>query len=317
MGSIDGLDNLMIARRLMQHAERAARRKAGEVVDEMSLKEEMEADQALLSPEASSIDKTQAAVTPNTNKVEQQSVNLADLIQRLHDLENGQGQTATGGAQRTTVQAIQKETLEIEINFDANTPVEGLVVRDKNLAETDRYRFEFSDNTTLTIVDKWAKKSTRIWGDPHIDLSDEEGQNNGDFKDLKGSDAQTTFMLLDGTRLTISAKDSGLIQEVDIFKGSQHVHGLGQDAKNLTAENERFSTPVTTDAATAQHSVQLGDVVYAGGDGNDWFAKSGQLVWGHNNPNMMYSRPGPTLSFQVRHTIESQITVEHQLDQKV
>ena len=104
-----------------------------------------------------------------------------------------------------------------------------MAVRSKSMAETDRYRFSFSNNgADLTITDKWSMKNTQIWGDPHIDTNDEEGDFNGEFKDLTNSNAHTTFLLRDGTRVTFKALDTGLIEEVDIIKENAHVKGYDQ-----------------------------------------------------------------------------------------
>lgn len=92
------------------------------------------------------------------------------------------------------------------------------MVHDQNYAKSNSYLFKFTDGSTFTILDKWSNKSTTIWGDPHVDVSDVEGASDGDFKDLKTSDEFTTFMLGDGTRVTFKAKDAGIIERVDIFQ---------------------------------------------------------------------------------------------------
>ena len=148
-------------------------------------------------------------------------ISLGDLIQQLRSLDARQdttGQQVNNPLMNvTTVEVTTTIQEEFTFQYSSLEPVDGLVVRNRNLAETDRYAFNFSDGTTLKITDKWSGKSTTIWGDPHVDVSDVQGNNDGDFKDLTASDSHTTFMLQDGTRLTITAKDAGIIEGVDIF----------------------------------------------------------------------------------------------------
>ena len=148
--------------------------------------------------------------------------------------------------------------------------MDGLVVRSKNLAETNTYAFEFIDGVTFKITDKATGKSTTIWGDPHVDTSDEEGASNGEFSDLKTSDKFTTFQLRDGTRLTFTAKDNGIIEAVDIYKENQHVQGTGAASASFGPKTGLFDSTVKTTSVSDSRPA-LGDVVYAGGDGNDWF----------------------------------------------
>jgi hypothetical protein len=181
----------------------------------------------------------------------------------------------------------------------------GLEVINENIAQTDRYLFEFRDGATFTIKDKWSDRSTTIWGDPHVDVVDVEGNLDGDFKDLTSSDRYTTFMLQDGTRVTFTALESGIIEKVDIIRGSQHVQGTGaasEDWNNGT--NQLFGIEVYNNAAESESSLDKGDVVYVGGDGNDWFNETGVLVWGKNIGPVMQSRPAGSLEITVRQKIE-------------
>ena len=238
--------------------------------------------------------------------MENEKIHLKDLIQQLGLIQNNQKDT---GGQGTRVTIREKVSIveELEVNYDALIPVDGLVVRNSQLAETDRYRFEFSDGTTLKIVDKWSGKSTTIWGDPHIDSSDIEGNNDGDFKDLTNSDSHTTFMLQDGTRLTITAKDAGIIEAVDIFKGNQHVNGTGAGSKSWSEKNALFNLVVGISTGTS--SLAVGDVVYAGGDGNDWFDASHNLVWGKTTGPVITSRPAARLQVNYRYSETREIAV--------
>ena len=117
-------------------------------------------------------------------------------------------------------------------------------------------------------------------------------------------------MLKDGTRLTFKAKDDGLIEQVDIFKGSQHVKGLGEAAKDFAAESGLFNKNVLTDASSAASSIQIGDVVYAGGDGNDWFDANNKLIWGKTTGEVITQRPSAILEFRYSQTVTQSISVQ-------
>jgi hypothetical protein len=109
-----------------------------------------------------------------------------------------------------------------------------------------------------------------------------KGDRNGESLDLKNSNSLTTFILMDGTRVTFNATDYGVIENVDIISGSQHVHGNGQ-ASESWSKSELFTPQVLTDGTTPNFDISRGDAVFVGGDGNDWFTASGLLVWGHSN----------------------------------
>jgi hypothetical protein len=297
------MQDLIAVRRLLQHASKLEARKKDPHAKVKSLKDEYEEDQVTLSGENLSVN----APKTSPGKVENENIRLKDLVQQLGLMQSEQMGTGSQGNQvaiREKVSIVE----ELEVNYDALTPVEGLVVRNSQLAETDRYRFEFSDGTTLKIVDKWSGKSTTIWCDPHIDSSDIEGNNDGDFKDLTTSDSHTTFMLQDGTRLTITAKDAGIIEAVDIFKGSQHVTGTGAGSKSWSEKNALFNLVVGTSAGTS--ALAVGDVVYDGGDGNDWFDTSHNLVWGKTTGPVITSRPAARLQVNYRYSETREVAVK-------
>jgi hypothetical protein len=159
------------------------------------------------------------------------------------------------------------------------------------VAETDRYLFEFLDGGTFRITDKWTGKITTIWGDPHVDTSDQAGASNGEFSDLKGSDSQTTLLLQDGSRVTFTARDQGVIERVDIFQGDQHAWGIGAGSKDWSEETGLFHGQVESDGASAARALAMGDVVHAGGDGADWFDAAGNLIWGATTGPTVTERP--------------------------
>jgi hypothetical protein len=234
-------------------------------------------------------------------------IKLSDLFARLDELRNNP-QAAVEKEQQSMARLdvkAERRTTEIEVKYNVNKPVKGLEVINENIAQTDRYLFEFRDGATFTIKDKRSDRSTTIWGDPHVDVVDVEGNLDGDFKDLTSSDRYTTFMLQDGTRVTFTALESGIIEKVDIIRGSQHVQGTGaasEDWNNGT--NQLFGIEVYNNAAESESSLDKGDVVHVGGDGNDWFNETGVLVWGKNIGPVMQSRPAGSLEITVRQKIE-------------
>ena len=309
------ITDIRMAYRLILHSRLAEAKNKGDKAAEKAAQAEIDRDDA----EISSAGRAAHASSVNADgKSEDLNVNirLSDLIKKLHEVsaENPKTQQTTQQTQTVTIQ----QTIETEasLSYYQLERIDDLVLKNRNLAETDRYRFEFQNGSTLKITDKWSNRSTTIWGDPHIDTSDEEGANDGDFKDLKGSDQYTTFMLSDGTRLTITARDNGIIEMVDIFKGSQHLAGIGGGSKSYDEENSLFNTQVKTDATSASSLVPMGDVVYAGGDGNDWFDAAKNLIWGTTTGPVVTSRPSSFLEFQYSQRITQSITVS-QVNQQV
>ena len=106
------------------------------------------------------------------------------------------------------------------------------------------------------------------------------------------------MMLQDGTRVTFTARDNGIIEKVDIFKGQQHLGGTGAGLKDFNAETGMFAK--TVDSATSSSSVAMGDTVYAGGDGADWYDASGKLVWGKTTGPGATTRPDAILQMSYR-----------------
>lgn len=301
------LSNLMIARRLMEIENNAELRRRGKHVDEKSALDYFEEDQVLISGSAPSDTNPDAAPLP---PIENMDIKLSDLHGKLQNLQNANTPKADVPEEGFTVTASQSVEIKLELRYRSNTPLEGLVVHDQNYAESDRYLFKFADGSTFTILDKWTNKSTTIWGDPHVDVSDVDGNSDGDFKDLKASDDFTTFMLMDGTRVTFKAKDAGFIEQVDIFKGSQHVKGIGSDSKEFSPETGLFSTKVQNNEAFVANQVPIGDLIFAGGDGNDWFDAGNKLIWGKTTGPIVTQRPLATLEFYYRQTVSQSISVQ-------
>ncbi len=238
-------------------------------------------------------------------------IRLSDLMTRLRDLNTTPASASPPQTIATEVAVAAQTETTVHVEYRTLEPVQGLVLRDQHLAETDRYAFEFQDGATFRIIDKWSGKSTTIWGDPHVDTSDEEGDGNGEFDDLTASDRYTTLELQDGTRVTFTAPDSGVIEAVDIFKGTQHVHGIGSGSKEWSDTSCLFARSAD-DALTAASALPLGDVVHAGGDGNDWFDALGRLVWGRTTGLAPATRPAFTLETTIAQ--QERLTISRTID---
>jgi len=297
------LDQILIARRLMMSAQRAEDRRKGKHVDEKSLKEEMDADQALISGNAPAAN---VGTQPFHPKTVDTQIKLPELSARLNEVNSQQVNDQFAQVQVNVQQTVETQA---SLRYTVLEKVDGLVRRSQTQAETDRYSFEFSDGTTFKITDKWTNRSTTIWGDPHVDVNDVEGTNDGDFQDLKTSNSHTTFMLQDGTRVTFKARDDSLIESVDIFKGSQHLGGIGEASKNWDSEKGLFASGVDETAGKSA-SVPMGDTVFAGGDGNDWFSARGQLVWGKTTGPTVTQRPSAVIQFEYQEKISTQVSVQ-------
>lgn len=297
----DYIDDARIAHRLMELARKAQDRRIGKKVEETS-EVESQKDEVILSGSAPA---KPASLKTNAVPVENTDVNLSQLIAKLKELYNNRQQGTT------QVQASVTQTVQIEASFSYSEldNVDGLVRNSDKSAETDRYLFEFQDGVTFKITDKWTNRSTTVWGDPHVDVNDLEGNYDGDFKDLKSSNSQTTFMLLDSTRVTFTARDDGVIEKVDIFKGSQHLEGIGQGSTEWTDGNSMFASDV--DAKTSKAlTLAKGDTVVAGGDGNDWYTEDGQLLWGKTTGPEVTSRPSAVWQMSYKETATQQATVQ-------
>jgi hypothetical protein len=70
-----------------------------------------------------------------------------------------------------------------------------------------------------------------------------------------------------------------------------------------------FEERVRNDATLASSSVPMGDVVYAGGDGNDWFDANKNLIWGKTTGLIVTSRPSSFLQLEYYQKVTQQVTV--------
>jgi len=55
--------------------------------------------------------------------------------------------------------------------------------------------------------------------------------------------------------------------------------------------------------------VPVGDTVYAGGDGNDWFDAAKNLIWGQTSGHVVTSRPSSTIEYTYGQRIIQQVSI--------
>jgi hypothetical protein len=296
--------DIRMAYRLLLHNKFSEARQKGDKIAEKAASSDLKKDDAQISEAGKSAQSARVSLPNRVNDINV-DIRLSDLYNKIY----GPIEKPQQSPQAVVIEFFQQIKTEASKTYSNLEHVKGLVVKNRNLAETDRYRFEFSDGSTLKITDKWSNKSTTIWGDPHVDTSDQPGELNGDFKDLRGSDRYTTFMLAESTRVTFTAYDDGIIEQVDIFKGSQHLVGIGAGSKSWSEENGLFAKAVSNDAFSALSLVPVGDAVYAGGDGNDWFDASKNLIWGQTTGPMVTSKPSSLIEFTYNQRVTQQVSV--------
>lgn len=142
----------------------------------------------------------------------------------------------------TTFQAQASVTaLSVNVNLNANVSLQGpqlsnpthaSTVKEGGLVkfENDNYRITAGDNNEVNILDKHTGESTRIWGDPHVDVN---GKRAFDFW------GTTTFALKDGTKLTIETTPFNqnpqmtLASKVTITNGDYGVQISGVDTNKV------------------------------------------------------------------------------------
>jgi hypothetical protein len=189
---------------------------------------------------------------------------------------------ATRSADRRaeTVAVFASLAIEVREQFVAasqsvvHTSQDGLTVVDPRTISTDRYEIAFESADAVRITDRASGEFTRVWGDPHVDLSTRPGDRDGEFSDLSGSQYVTTFRLTDGTRVRFDAPDTGVVRHVDVIRGDTQISGTGYtDATGQVGLFHEVGSAGTT-------PIDEGDVVVAGEDGATWYNAAGRRIWG-------------------------------------
>ena len=175
-----------------------------------------------------------------------------------------------------------REVVETELTIVPNLNPDELFYLDPNLIESDRYFF-FLDfgGSNFTILDKWTTHSTQILIKP---LDDEfsapfiDAMNT--VKDIKSLENIVTFMLMDGTRITIQSKKGDYFRCIDVLKNNFRCHANGSTSEDNVQHSAFFEPAIFEDGYISEATIPRGKTVFAGGKGNDWYDSSGLLIWG-------------------------------------
>jgi hypothetical protein len=126
------------------------------------------------------------------------------------------------------------------------------------------YKLSFENKLNAWQLTDAEGNTVRIWGDPHVD-EDADGKTDWDFKH------DSTFILEDGTKITVGTKDIGnrltVTDDLTITKGDQAivVTGIGDNDLRISdvMGNGRELDEVTNDG-----------YVFRQGEGvNDWYSR--------------------------------------------
>jgi Domain of Unknown Function (DUF1521) len=117
-------------------------------------------------------------------------------------------------------------------------------------------------------------KTTRIWGDPHVDEGDRDGNSDWDFK------RNSTFVLGDGTRINVTTVPGGadgmtVTGSLEIISGNDRV-----EVENIDKGKGEIGT-VTQDGYQRANSFD-GDVFVMGRESDDWSFTGREIVGSKN-----------------------------------
>jgi hypothetical protein len=116
--------------------------------------------------------------------------------------------------------------------------------------------------------------SSEIWGDPHVNESDRNGNADWDFKN------DSTFVLGDGTRINVSTKPGGrdgmtVTSSIEVISGNDRV------VANLENEKPQISE-VTHDGFQHVNSFGGKDVFVMGDNAADWTYQGREIIGSEN-----------------------------------
>jgi hypothetical protein len=117
-------------------------------------------------------------------------------------------------------------------------------------------------------------KTTRVWGDPHIDEGDRDGANDWEFK------RNSTFVLGDGTRINVTTAPFGsngatVTSQLEVISGNDRVTVSDVD------KGKGKIGAITQDGYQHANGFQ-GDVFVMGREADDW-SYTGREITGSEN----------------------------------
>jgi uncharacterized protein DUF1521 len=158
--------------------------------------------------------------------------------------------------------------------IDSAPPAGSLSVgKDGVITTPGGYKLEATKQFEWTITAPDGKKSTRIWGDPHVEESD---GTKWDFK------RDSTFVLPDGTRINCDTTPWSGNPNMTVTKGLEII--AGNERVQVTDIDKGKGKPgaVTQDGFAHVNSFGNNDAFVLGGDGDDWTFQGKEIV-GSNN----------------------------------
>jgi hypothetical protein len=115
-------------------------------------------------------------------------------------------------------------------------------------------------------------KTTRVWGDPHVDEGD---GGKWDFK------RDSTFMLGDGTRINVTTKPSGA--NATVTHGLEIISGNDRVQFNNVDKGKSAPTPVTHDGFSRANAFGNKEVFVMGRQTDDWSLQGKEIIGSKNN----------------------------------
>jgi hypothetical protein len=148
----------------------------------------------------------------------------------------------------------------------------------------DGYTLELDErNSEMVIHDANTGETTRIWGDPHVDVN---GRHKFDFW------GTTTFTLANGTKLTINTEQYAgnpnmyVASEITITKGGQAIQIEGISQNRLGD----LSVSMSNNGRALDRAVRDGFVLHQGRNGEGWRSElTGQVA---TQADLNLTRPG-------------------------
>jgi len=109
--------------------------------------------------------------------------------------------------------------------------------------------------------------TVRVWGDPHVD----ENADGSDDWDFTGT---TTFMLDDGTKITVGTRDVGegrsVTETLTITNGDRAIVVTGIADNNVQIDSSQTNSDTTEGGQSIDTAVDDGDTLFEGEGVNQW-----------------------------------------------
>ncbi len=142
-----------------------------------------------------------------------------------------------------------------------------------------------AEKQSWSILDSNGNE-TKIWGDPHVNEGDREGDKQWDFQQ------DATFVLDDGTKITVKVDGlhrtdkNAYTDQLIITKGNQAIHVTG------IAQNDPQVAGPNLDGAQLDASTPDGFVFQMGDQADDWLFQGEEITGDFKNVTLNQEAPG-------------------------